>query len=214
MPKIWIVKIPESNTVLIKKTALKKLPNSLISRAERYISEESSLSFIMGRLLLKKALLEHKLPTSLVAQINYSENGKPNLKELHFSISHSNGYLAFISGTTSALGIDIEKKKPVDLKLFQYLFTEKEWQSIVDAENSLEHFYWFWVRKEALLKAVGCALKDLKQLEVFEQHGNYKDKGYYFESFDFDGKFNGIVAMEKKCDVKVEFVKVVDLIEE
>ncbi|MGK0379556.1 MAG: 4'-phosphopantetheinyl transferase, partial [Patiriisocius sp.] len=119
-----------------------------------------------------------------------------------------------IFGTKFSVGIDIEKKKNIDLKLFNYLFTQTEWRSIIEAKNSLERFYWFWVRKEALLKAAGCALKDLKQLEVFEHHGMYKDKRYYFESFYFDVDFNGIIAMEEKVPIAVEFVDITNLLEE
>lgn len=214
MQKIWIVKIPEINSVFTTEMLLKHLPKSLTLRAKRYINTESSLSYSIGRLLLKKALIEAGLPISLLEKIQYSEEGKPALEGYYFSISHGNGCVALIFGTTFSVGIDIEKKKEIDLKLFKYLFTETEWKSITNAENSLGRFYWFWVRKEALLKAAGCTLKDLKHLKVLEQHGIYKGKYYYFESFDFDADFNGIVATEKKIEIEVEFVAIKDLLKE
>ncbi|WP_415376421.1 4'-phosphopantetheinyl transferase family protein [Patiriisocius sp. Uisw_017] len=214
MQKISIVKMPESNTFFTKEMLLKNLPESTWERANRYLDKVDSLSYITGRLLLKKALFKNGISTSLLEEIRYSELGKPSFTTYNFSISHSNWYVALIFGTKFSVGIDIEKKKNIDLKLFNYLFTQTEWSSIIEAKNSLERFYWFWVRKEALLKAAGCALKDLKQLEVFEHHGMYKDKRYYFESFYFDVDFNGIIAMEEKVPIAVEFVDITNLLEE
>ena len=214
MQQIKIVKLPENNPVFTRELFLKNLPKTLQEKANRYLDEADSLSYSTGRLLLKKALFENGLPASFLEEIRYSEEGKPSFIDHNFSISHSNGYVVLVFGTTFSVGIDIEKKKTIDLKLFNYLFTELEWKSILDTENSLERFYWFWVRKEALLKAAGCTLKDLKQLAVFEHYGTYKGKRYYFESFDFDPEFNGIVAMETKTAFDVEFVEIKDLLEE
>jgi len=214
MLKIRIIKIAKNNAFLTKELLLKNLPKGLQKRAKRYLDEESSLSYSAGRLLLKRALFENGLPALLIEEISYSKEGKPSFIDHNFSISHSNGYVVLLFGTDASIGIDIEKKKTIDLKLFSYLFTALEWTSILDAENSLERFYWFWVRKEALLKAAGCNLKDLKQLEVFEHYGTYKDKHYYFKSFNFDPDFNGIVATETQTAIAVEFVELKDLLEE
>lgn len=212
MKRIWITKISKNSNDFTKKELLTTLPKTLVTRAERYLNLESALSFITGRLLLKNALLQYGLPISLLEEVRYSEQGKPSLDALNFSISHSHEYVTLIFGTTFSVGIDIEKKKPVELHLFKYLFTGQEWKSICEAENSLERFYWFWVRKEALLKVVGCALKELKQLEVFEDHGVYKGKQYYFKSFEFDTGFNGVVAMEEKINFDIEFISLAELI--
>jgi 4'-phosphopantetheinyl transferase len=214
MLKIRILKIAKNNTFFTKELLLKNLPKSLQERAKRYLDEESSMSYSAGRLLLKRALFENGLPAALLEEICYSEQGKPSFKAHNFSISHSNGYVVLVFGTNFSVGIDIEKKKTIDLKLFNYLFTALEWTSILNAEHSLERFYWFWVRKEALLKATGCTLKDLKQLEVFEHYGMYKEKHYYFKTFNFNPEFNAIVATETQTAIAMEFVELKDLLEE
>ena len=213
MQNIWVVRIPENHTVFTKERLLENLPDAFSERANRYLDEENSLSYLTGRLMLKKALSINGFSTSLLEKIHYSEYGKPSLAGHNFSISHSNGYVVLAFSTAFFVGIDIEKKKNIDLKLFKYLFTELEWKSIIEAENSLERFYWFWVRKEALLKAAGCSLRELKQLEVLEHHGIYKGKRYHFESFDFDTDFNGVVAMEEKVNFDVELIDLKDLLQ-
>lgn len=214
MQNIWIVKIPENHAVLTKHRLLEKLPKSFHERASRYLEEESALSFLTGRLLLKKAIYLNGFPISLLEEIHYSEYGKPNLLGHNFSISHSNRYVVLAFSTKFSIGIDIEKKNDIELKLFKYLFTDHEWESIIQAENSRERFYWFWVRKEALLKAAGCSLKDLKQLEVLEHHGMYKGKRYHFKSFDFDPDFKGVTAMEERVSFDIEVINFEDLLKE
>ncbi len=213
MQKIWVVKMKENDSFLTKEVLLKNLPESIYYRANRYLDTESSLSYVTGRLLLKKVLIENEISTTLLEKIHYSEHGKPSFTDYNFSLSHSNWYVVLIFGTKISVGIDIEKKKDIDLNLFKYLFTDTEWKSIMEAENSLERFYWFWVRKEALLKAAGCALKDLKQLEINEHYGIFKEKRYYFKTFDFDPEFNGIVATEEKMEIQVNHIQIEDLLE-
>ena len=201
-----------NDLVFSKEMLLKRLPESLWLKANRYLDAQSSMSYIGGRLLLKNALVQKGVSSSLLEEIRYSEHGKPSFEDHHFSISHSNWYVVLVFGTAFSVGIDIEMKKNIDLKLFEYLFTIREWNSILSAENSLDRFYWYWVRKEALLKAVGCSLKVLKELEVYEYHGIYKNKRYYFESFEFDASFNGMIAMEKKERFEVKMLSFKDLL--
>ena len=211
MQKTWLVKIPENTTIYSKKALLNKLPISFLDRANRYIKDEDSYAYILGRLLLKKALVDNELPLSLLEKIQYSIHGKPSFIDCNFSISHSNRYVAFVFSTKFSIGIDIEKKKKVDLKLFEYLFTSEEWSAIMQSKNALEKFYWYWVRKEALLKAAGCGLGDLMKLEVFESHGTYMGRRYYFEPLNFDLAYNGIVAIMEKKSLDLVLLDIRDL---
>ena len=211
MQKTWLVKIPEDTKMYSKEALLNELPTSFWDRANRYISDQDSLAYMLGRLLLKKALLDNEQPISLLDQIQYSVHGKPSFIDCNFSISHSNRYVAFVFSTKFSIGIDIEKKKKIDLKLFEYLFTKQEWNAVMQSENALEKFYWFWVRKEALLKAAGCGLGDLMKLEVFEGYGTYMGRRYYFEPLNFDLAYNGIVAMKEKKSLDLVLLDIRDL---
>ena len=212
MQNIWIVKIPSNDSLIHKERLFKYLPSSLLSRAHRYLDTKSALSFLTGRLLLKKALVDNGLPELLIDDITYTAQGKPILTMFYFSISHSDWYVSLSFSTTFSVGIDIERRADVDLKLFKYLFTAQEWKTIIEASDPLEKFYWFWVRKEALLKAVGASLKELQELKIFENYGMYKEEKFYFTSFRFDPDFNGVVATHKKVSLNVEIVAMEDLL--
>jgi 4'-phosphopantetheinyl transferase len=212
MGEIWIVNFSNNSQQFIDEELLKNLPESTVNRALRYLNKESFLSFITGRLLLKKAISESEYSSFSIENITYSDKGKPSFTNVNFSISHSNGYVVLIFGTVFQVGIDIEKRKDIDLKLFKYLFTDLEWSDIKEDNNPLDRFYWYWVRKEALLKAVGCSLKEIKKLFVFEKHGIYNNERFYFEVFNFHSDYNGIVAMEKELFLKVRCVELEELL--
>lgn len=211
MTEVWILNIKELESKIPLSQLLKILPKTLHNKALRYINTSDAFSYVGGRLLLKNIINKRGYPNSLLEEISYSEGGKPNLKNYNFSISHSNRYVTLIFGTTSSLGIDIEKKEKPKLDLFSYLFRTDEWKSITMAKTPHEKFYWYWVRKEALLKVVDCSLKDLKELDVFEQYGIYKKKEYYFKPFDLDPEFNAIVAMEKKEDFSINYLNLIEI---
>ena len=212
MKEIWIVNFLNSSDQITDEKLLENLPKAIGQRAIRYLKRESFLSFVTGRLLLKKALLESEIASSTIEDIVYSESGKPSFTNLNFSISHSNGYVVFIFGTVFQVGIDIEKRRNIDLELFKYLFTDKEWEHIMQDKIPLDRFYWYWVRKEALLKAVGCTLKEVQELQVFEDYGIYKKQQFYFKAFNFDSAFNGMVAMEEEVDINIRFIELEELL--
>lgn len=212
MAEIWIVNFSKDSQQFTDEELLKKLPESTVDRALRYLKREGFLSFVIGRLLLKKAILESEYSSFLIENITYSDNGKPSFTNVNFSISHSNGYVVLIFGTVFQVGIDIEKRKDIDLKLFKYLFTDSEWKNIIQDKSPLDRFYWYWIRKEALLKTVDCSLKELKGLEIFEDYGIYKDQRYYFKTFEFNPEFNGVIAMEEEIDVNIKFIELETLL--
>ncbi len=206
MKEIWIVCLSKELKKYTDDQLLKYLPDSIVNRALRYLDRGDFLSFVTGRLLLRKAILASEYSKFSIEDITYSENGKPSIDGFNFSISHSNGYVVLVFGANIQIGIDIEKRKDVDLKFFKYLFTDLEWNNIIQNKIPLDKFYWYWVRKEALLKAVGCSLKELKELEVYDNYGIYKGQKYYLNPFTFDTEFNGMIAVDKEVDFTCKYI--------
>lgn len=120
---------------------------------QRYIAVHGQL-----RLLLANVLNTN--PQQLrIARNHY---GKPYLNdypEVAFNLSHTANKLAVVIGFKCQLGVDIERVKPRDnvKALVTRCFAEEEqayWQQQPKLEQ-LRVFYRFWVRKEALVKAIG-----------------------------------------------------------
>jgi 4'-phosphopantetheinyl transferase len=98
-----------------------------------------------------------------------NENGKPFLKnsKLFFNLSHSQEYLIIAFGK-KALGIDIEKKKSLDVhRLSRRFFHPSEQQFILSGEDPEEIFFRIWTWKESYIKWKGGSLPaDLRKFNI------------------------------------------------
>lgn len=144
---------------------LQQLPASLQSKALRYKSEISAYNYIIGRLLLKRGLEFFGLDND-IEKIEFQKNGKPVLSGIHFNISHSDHQVICGFSKEGRLGIDIEKIIPIDFNDFTSMFSAKEWAAIKSADDPIRTFYWFWTRKESIIKALGLKLSYLHQIEL------------------------------------------------
>ena len=128
------------------------LPQSLHVRALRYRRPQDAFNFVLGKLMLKKGLEELGLDNNL-EKILFNKNEKPYLENVFFNISHSGRYVVCAITQDGEVGIDIEILNEVLLKDFEMNFTKKEWSNITLHTFPLKKFYWYWVRKESIIKA-------------------------------------------------------------
>ena len=80
----------------------------------------------------------------------------------YWSISHKPRYVAAVV-SSSPVGIDLEEVTPRKRRLFGYIADDSEWAL---TEQNWENFFRFWTAKEAVLKATGAGLKDLKKARI------------------------------------------------
>lgn len=96
---------------------------------------------------------------------------KPRLtspKGVYFNLSHSHGWTV-LALSDREVGVDIERIKPVDMRLAKRFFADGEWAQIEAAGDGAEAlFYRFWTVKEAYLKALGTGLN--RPLNSFTVH--------------------------------------------
>lgn len=88
--------------------------------------------------------------------------GKPvfqNAPEVHFSISHSAGFVVLGFGNRE-LGVDIERVKRANLKVAKRFYTKEEYAYLLETkeEEQGDGFFRIWTGKEAVVKAAGCGL--------------------------------------------------------
>jgi 4'-phosphopantetheinyl transferase len=134
------------------------------SRADRFCSRIHRNRFVTSRGILR-TLLGHYLdapPQSL--SLAYGPHGKPVLSQLtlHFNVSHSENYALFAFSSSSPLGVDIERLRPMPdaLQLATDFFSPTEIRELhaVPAAHQVLAFFKCWTRKEALVKAFGEGL--------------------------------------------------------
>ena len=116
------------------------------------------------------------LKNKYVGKYSLNEYGKPISEGCYFNISHSKGLVVFIKDIVP-IGIDIEKIRPVEEDLKNYISSREEKEYI----NSDKAFYEIWTNKESLTKCLGTGIKekikDIPSIPINDKK-IYKNKTY------------------------------------
>ncbi|HHS96217.1 MAG TPA: 4'-phosphopantetheinyl transferase superfamily protein, partial [Phaeodactylibacter sp.] len=177
---------------------LKSMPSDIQARALRYRLERDAYNLVAGRILLQKGLKELGLDTD-ISKIRYLPSGKPILESVHFSISHSEHLVLCALYTEGAIGLDVEVRQNPDLKNFKDFFTKVEWQDIMDANDSIGRFYFYWTRKEAVIKALGVNLDWLHRIGL-DTHADIftiENKEWFFKTLNLGVNVYGALCVSK-----------------
>lgn len=145
------------------------------ARADRFRDTKARLAFAAAHSWLRHVLALYTLASA--AQLRFGETpfGKPFLASEHkgppiaFNLSHS-GELAIVAVTAGmAVGVDIERVRPVSAEVVTGCLAPGEFAALEAIAPALrdECFIRCWTRKEACLKAIGIGLNGtLSNFEV------------------------------------------------
>mgnify|MGYP002624821210 FL=1 len=181
-----------------------------VNKTDEHFLYNSSFLYDEDREYLTKfkernAYLEHLaslyLKRRYIGEYNVTNRGKPVSDKYEFNISHSHGMVALAICQDKAVGIDIEKIRPVDDNLIKYISSEKEYEYISNNEKFVE----IWTNKESLLKAVGSGIESkVDEVPGLPLNGMrlYKNKEYRSKTFKYE-KFVISITLEGKEDFKI-----------
>lgn len=183
------------------KELLKELPENMHDRALRYRFKQDAYNYVLGRLLLKRGLVARGLGNKF-EHIVYQADGKPIIEGIHFNISHSYNLVVCALSTEGIIGIDVEKEEEVNLGDFKPWFTNIEWADIRNAQHPVKKFYWYWTRKESIIKALGVTLSSLHKIKLdgTQQTFTEKSKKWYLKDLDFSPGFFGSLCTEREIN--------------
>lgn len=105
-------------------------------------------------------IIKHSKGLDFQPIIAYGEKGKPffqNNNSLHFSISHTQGYIA-ICFHNKPIGIDIEYLRKAKKEIVQRFFHPKEYEYLNQIQDQIilnQEFTRIWTLKEAFVKCTG-----------------------------------------------------------
>ena len=129
-------------------------------RAARFVFPGLGEAWAGAHVLLREVLGRATLIPAADVQIHTSESGKPSVDGVEFSLSHT-GSVVLIGLGNLPLGVDVEKV-PEERTVEQIgsSFHPRETAELLGlpAEARTGAFARVWVRKEALLKAIGTGL--------------------------------------------------------
>jgi 4'-phosphopantetheinyl transferase len=135
------------------------------ARVARYRFAEDRTRFILGRMLLARALQECQGGPLRPLNLGQTERGRPILadkSEIQFSISHSGEIIGLALTLKFRVGIDLEAiSRPADLNsLAERIFSisdHEAFQKLPEPDRPAV-FFRAWTAKEAYLKALGLGL--------------------------------------------------------
>lgn len=113
------------------------------------------LSVKSARIRLEKIAIRVLLKTILGEEQNivYNEAGRPFLhgKDLHVSISHTNGFVAIALNKANEVGLDIEYISDKILRVKERIVSDAEY---IDLSQELTHLLLHWCAKESMFKVM------------------------------------------------------------
>jgi 4'-phosphopantetheinyl transferase len=133
------------------------------ARAGRFVFERDARRFVAARALLRGLLADYLGAVPADLRFDVLEYGKPVLRVPHaalaFNLSHSENVAWFAFTDASAIGVDVERLRPIDdaHELAQRNYTPSECEQLAQTppvDRDLA-FLRCWTRKEACLKAIG-----------------------------------------------------------
>ena len=171
----------------------------------QYISPTEKMSFnnYKSEEVKKEKITSAYLKNRYVGEYRLNEFGKPISDNIYFNVSHSH-YLIGLVIDDVPVGIDIEKIRPVDKKLSDYVTDEKEKEYIHDDQS----FYEIWTNKEALVKCVGTGIKvKMNTIPGLPMNGKREYQGnIYFNKTIKCGDFIITISRQKDEDFTPEIV--------
>ena len=143
-------------------------------RVLKYRFDEDKKRSVFGELLARRMIAERLNLDYKSIVFNQDENSKPYAENLdiEFNISHS-GELVICALGDKKIGVDIEKIRDIDDKVFNVVCTNEELSYINDEsitkEEKLKRFFEIWTFKEAYFKCLGTGITDLKSISFFDE---------------------------------------------
>ena len=125
-------------------------------RVNKFRFADDKKRTVAGEMLARKTIAEWCSVDETDIVFYKNEHGKPYLKDLpcYFNISHSGDFVVCAVSEKNEIGIDIEKIRPIDLKIAKRVFSEDETTYILSSKTPKENFFELWTKKEAITQNI------------------------------------------------------------
>ena len=147
--KVYLSLIPDKNIE-------KVLPKERFEEINGCLDEKVKREKYFVWKLLELALRDSTGVNPDFTRFNKGVNGKWKTQGVEFSLSHSNGVVA-VAISNKPVGIDLQVIKPVNIKLIERIFAEKELEEIsaLSDQEKNARIIEKWAEKESDFKRVG-----------------------------------------------------------
>ena len=149
-----------------------------------------------SRKVVKKVLAHYLDINPQELSFEKNENGKPSIREdlnhlkLFHNVSHSGDYLVVAVSQGEPIGIDLEKKRPLQYadKIAKKYFNEEDLKYLLSRSENIDPdlFLEVWCQKEAIIKLQGGSFfKDVNSVQA---------KNFLLKNIDIDCQYFCILA--------------------
>lgn len=191
---------------------LNTVPMVFKKRIQKFMRQQDACASLIGKLLLMRGFRDFGLPDDLL-DLQLGKYGKPYLPNhpIGFNISHSgNCIVCIVTDESCSLGVDVEEIKPIAVVDLPSVWTPEEWKDI--ETGSLDVFYEYWTRKEAIIKLDGRGISiPLDTIDVRKQEIIFDNKVCFLRSIDIgkDYKLNlaSFKMINEVVKIKVDYDK-------
>jgi 4'-phosphopantetheinyl transferase len=185
------------------------------AQAARFHAAHDRSTYIAAHALTRLLLAEIGARAPADWRITENDSGKPEVDGLHFSLSHTNGFVACTVSSNAQVGIDTEardrRQKHADLAATVLAPSEYLFLRSLPEERHAECFLRFWTLREAYVKATGQGISfpredfsvTLDPLSIRLSDGTGAGRWQFF-SWDED---RHIVSLAVNSDVPMTLVK-------
>ncbi|CAL2044600.1 unnamed protein product [Caenorhabditis brenneri] len=189
----WAISLEETMTSPSFQNTFRKAilcaSESDVDQQKQFRFKEDALACLIGRLMPRKAAVNHTSKSWSSLEFVRNEKGKPSLvnsSNFEYNVSH-HGDLVVLATGESRIGIDVmrvnEARRDTAAEQMDTLnrhFSEEEIESVKGGDKSEEKrwhaFYRIWCLKESILKATGVGLPDGLHNHTFQIDPNYDHK--------------------------------------
>jgi 4'-phosphopantetheinyl transferase len=167
-------------------------------RLARYYQKSDRNRSIAGRYLLLKALELSGCRQRTLKDIKADEFQKPGFDGFpEFNISHAGKIVVCALSFSGRVGVDVEEHRLLPFHEFFSVFSEREIESINQAEEKTNQFYKLWCRKEALIKGDGRGFSlPVQEIEILNQSVTLENCLWHLHDIGIHGDYSVSVANE------------------
>ncbi|WP_293621708.1 4'-phosphopantetheinyl transferase superfamily protein [Salinisphaera sp.] len=168
-------------------------PPAYRDRLARMKSDEARSRSRAGLWLLQQTLADAGHPHTTLGRIDISPDGRPFIDGAPmFSISHSESLVACALGDGSAIGLDVEYRRPRDMQRMARLLDAPEQRHVIDEPTA---FFDYWCAREATVKASGrVGLKRIRALALDGDTARLDDRTWWLNGLELADGYAACLA--------------------
>lgn len=176
------------------------LPDAIKQKITRYLRWQDQTACLLGKHLLLTALKSYGFDENCLGRLQCTKYNRPYLDwPGDFNLSHSGNYVVCAISDCSRVGVDVEKKRDIELKDFQRYMSSTEWNAIHQSNKPHDRFFDYWTKKESVIKADGRGLSaPLDEVELQNHSATLSDKTWRLHRIHLDACHPCCLAANKE----------------